>query len=96
MRLYNIEANFILDSSLDDNVLEIFLKKYTSYISRGCGATVFTVFIHNKNVTHVLYLLKIIFPKTMILYNIKAHFNLGRSSDDSVLENFTMKYTRNI
>ena len=32
----------------------------------------------------------------MKLYNIKAHFNLDSSLDDSVLENFTMKYTRYI
>ena len=29
----------------------------------------------------------------MKLYNIKAHFNLDSSLDDSVLDNFTMKYT---
>ena len=32
----------------------------------------------------------------MKLYNIKAHFNLDSSLDDSVLENFTKKYTRHI
>ena len=52
MILYNIKAHFNLDSSLDDSVLENFTMKYTGYIFRGCGAT-FTVYNHNKKVTHV-------------------------------------------
>ena len=52
MKLYNIKACFILDSSLDDSVLGNFSMKNTRHIFRECGAT-FTVYDHNKKVTHV-------------------------------------------
>ena len=52
MKLYNTKAPFILDSSLDDTVLENFSKKDTRYIFREFGAN-FTVYNHNKNVTYV-------------------------------------------
>ena len=52
MKLYNIRALFIHDSSLDDSVLEYFSLKFTRYILREFGAT-YTVYNHNKSCTHV-------------------------------------------
>ena len=52
MKLYNIKARFIHDSTLNDNVLEYFCLKNTRYILRDFDV-VFTVYNHNTSCTHV-------------------------------------------
>ena len=75
MKLYNIKARFIHDSTLNDNVLEYFSLKNTRYILRDFDV-VFTVYNHNKSCTHVTGVKSITHLKQCEVY-IKKTFNIG-------------------